>query len=68
MKCSYDGCEKEVCSESAEHTRDRMHFCQEHHDEITKLVDEWVIPKVLGWWVKANGGAKKLAGKMMEGE
>lgn len=59
-KCSFDGCEELVC-EADKESPDRMHFCQKHHDQLAQYVKENAIPKVIGFWVKANGGAKKLA-------
>ena len=58
--CSFDGCEEEVC-EADKESPDRMHFCQKHHDQLAQYVKDNAIPKIIGFWVKANGGAKKLA-------
>jgi len=58
--CSFDGCEDEVC-EADKESPDRMHFCQNHHDQLAQYVKDNAIPKIIGFWVKANGGAKKLA-------
>ncbi len=59
-KCSFDGCGELVC-EADKESPDRMHFCQKHHDQLAKYVKDNAIPKIIGFWVKANGGAKKLA-------
>jgi hypothetical protein len=59
-KCSFDGCSELVC-EADKESPDRMHFCQKHHDQLAQYVKENAIPKIIGFWVKANGGAKKLA-------
>lgn len=59
-KCSFDGCGELVC-EADKESPDRMHFCQKHHDQLAQYVKENAIPKIIGFWVKANGGAKKLA-------
>lgn len=58
--CSFDGCADEVC-EADKKSPDRMHFCQKHHDQLAQYVKDNAIHKILGFWVKANGGAKKLA-------
>ena len=58
--CSFDGCNKEVC-ETDKQLKSGMRFCQEHSDQINKLIEENKIPQLIGFWVKANGGAKKLA-------
>lgn len=60
MKCSFDRCEKEVCDEDKD-SPDRMKFCQEHHDELKKYAIDGDAKAILGFWIKANGGAKKLA-------
>jgi hypothetical protein len=58
--CSYDGCGKEVC-EADKELKQRMHFCQSHHDELAKFIEEGKVPQIVGFWIRANGGAKKLA-------
>ena len=58
--CSFDGCADEVC-EADKESPNRMHFCQTHHDQLAQYVKDNAVPKILGFWVKANGGAKKLA-------
>ena len=58
--CSFFGCAELVC-EADKESPDRMHFCQKHHDQLAQYVKENAIPKIIGFWVKANGGAKKLA-------
>jgi len=60
--CSFDGCDEVVC-EADENLDQRMHFCQEHHDQLQGYIKDGNVKKILGFWVKANGGAKKLAGK-----
>ena len=60
QKCSFDGCGELVC-EADKESPDRMHFCQKHHDQLAQYVKDNAIPKIIGFWVKANGGAKKLA-------
>lgn len=63
--CSFEGCEDEVC-EADKKSPYRMHFCQKHYDQLTPYVEENNIPKILDFWIKANGGAKKLAKKLAE--
>ena len=58
--CSFFGCAELVC-EADKESPDRMHFCQKHHDQLAQYVKDNAIPKIIGFWVKANGGAKKLA-------
>ena len=58
--CSFFGCKELIC-EADKESPDRMHFCQKHHDQLAQYVKDNAIPKIIGFWVKANGGAKKLA-------
>jgi hypothetical protein len=58
--CSFDGCDQEVCEADME-LKQRMHFCQEHHDQLAGYIEAGNVKKILGFWIKANGGAKKLA-------
>lgn len=59
-KCSFDGCDEFVC-EAEKESPNRMHFCQKHHDQLAQYVKDNAIPKIIGFWFKANGGAEKLA-------
>lgn len=58
--CSFYECKNEVC-EAGKNTTDRMRFCQQHYDEISGYIRDSRIPKIVGFWIKANGGAKKLS-------
>ena len=72
MQCTWKDCAAE-----AVHTmRDRngkpwAHLCQEHFDKHDGAVDAALkeggrdnIKRMLGAWVKASGGAKKMAESM----
>lgn len=58
--CSFFGCADLVC-EADKDLPQRMHFCQKHRDQLQGYVERHEVPKILGFWVKANGGAKRLA-------
>lgn len=58
--CSFDGCDNNVCV-ADKNLKQRMHFCQVHHDQLAEYIKAGNVKKILGFWVKANGGAKKLA-------
>lgn len=58
MKCSYYGCNQPQIEDS---TSDAMKFCQKHKDEFDKAADDGDVRKILSFWIKSNGGAKKLA-------
>lgn len=58
--CSFFGCADLVC-EADKDLPQRMHFCQNHHDQLQGYIERGEVPKIIGFWVKANGGAKRLA-------
>lgn len=58
--CSFDGCKDEVC-EADKESPDRMRFCQNHYNQLAQYVKDNAIPEILSFWIKANGGVKKLA-------
>ena len=60
--CSFYECENEVCDADKD-VVDRMKFCQQHYDEISGYIKDGRIPKIVSFWIKANGGAKKLSEK-----
>ena len=66
IMCDYFLCEDEICEEDKK-IEQGMKFCQKHHDELhSYLTAEPFNPaKVLGFWVKSNGGAKKLTKKLI---
>lgn len=45
-------------------------LCQEHHQELEYAIDKdpFDIPLMLRCWVRAGGGAKKMAGWMVRGK
>ena len=59
--CSYFGCEEKVCEHDVDYPPPSMRFCQKHSEELGAYIQNHNIPKILGFWVKANGGAKRLA-------
>jgi len=67
-KCSYFGCEKEVCERDKEFPPPSMRFCQEHSEQLESFITANPFdPKtLLSFWIKANGGAKRLSRRMME--
>jgi len=60
-KCSYFGCEQDVCEHDINYPPPSMRFCQKHSDEVNGYIKRHEIPKILSFWVKANGGAKRMA-------
>lgn len=59
MKCSYSGCSKPVRSEDLDYTQ-AMKFCETHGSEIDVILENFDVKKLMGWYVKAKGGAKRL--------
>jgi hypothetical protein len=60
ITCSFDGCSKPICKEEVA-SQDHMLFCREHYDQLMGFINANEIKKILGFWVKSNGGARKLA-------
>jgi hypothetical protein len=64
-KCNYDGCEDTVCDPSLKHNDGRMSFCETHQKQLNELMEappeKYNPGKVIGFWIKANGGADKLS-------
>ncbi len=60
IKCDFYGCNS---PQSEEPQNGRMKFCEAHLAELNahSSVD---FRKVIAWWIKANGGAKRLAETM----
>lgn len=62
--CSYFGCEEEVCEHDLNYPPPGMRFCQKHSEEINGFIERAEIPRIIGFWIRANGGAKRLAESM----
>lgn len=65
MQCTWKDCKYTAC-----HPQKRKdgavwaNLCEEHNKVLTDAVTDRNVKKLLGAWVKASGGAKKLAEKM----
>lgn len=63
MQCTWKDCKNTAC-----HPQKRKdgavwaNLCEEHNKVLTDAVTDRNVKKLLGAWVKASGGAKKLAG------
>ena len=61
--CDYHKCKQPICEEDKSykdpHTK---RYCEKHSAEITTLIEGENIGGMLGWWVRAGGGAEKMAG------
>ena len=62
LKCSYFGCQDSICKDD-ENIEQGMKFCQDHHDELESYITAKPFnpAKVVSFWIKANGGAKRMA-------
>jgi hypothetical protein len=63
--CEYDGCGHPVCDPSLKHNTGQMLFCETHQKQLNELMEapteKYSAAKVIGFWVKARGGADKLS-------
>lgn len=64
--CSYYGCDKPILESEAIHDGHSMNFCAEHDAEFTKIAqaDPFDPAALIRFWVKANGGAQRMADAM----
>ena len=69
MNCTWVGCTEEATNPQLDKTgKPWANLCKEHHAAIEAGMGEPFDPKkLLGNWVKAHGGADKLARKMTGG-
>ncbi len=63
-ECSFYGCYEYICKED-EVIEQHMKFCQKHHDELESYVtaQPFSPAKIISFWIRANGGAKRMAEK-----
>lgn len=64
QECDFDACDQPVCDAEKGITGAGFRFCQEHRDEFRRYVIGGDVRKMLGFWVRAEGGADRLAKKM----
>lgn len=67
MKCTWVGCEAEAKFPqiSSDGKTEWANLCDLHHKEIDGALDSFDAKRILSNWVKAQGGAKAAAGRMM---
>lgn len=63
MKCDYYGCEDDAMADPD--IKEGMQFCAEHDRQFTAAARDENPMKILGFWVKAQGGAKRATERMM---
>lgn len=63
-KCSYYEC-PELIADSEIGSKDAMKFCEQHKEEITKIVEAQDVKGILRFWIKAQGGAKLAAKRIV---
>jgi hypothetical protein len=66
-KCSYFGCEFFI-ADSEINSKDAMKFCETHLEEVNKLMYCLDPKKILAFWVRAQGGAKRAADRLLHGD
>lgn len=59
-KCEFSGCDKSATGKRWGKDGTGKTFC-ENHDEECKKAWETSAAAIMSFWIKANGGAKKLA-------
>lgn len=67
MLCDFYSCSKPVREKDLTLVED-LKFCEDHGSQIEEIIsrledDDDAIKELLGFWVKAHGGAKRLANK-----
>jgi hypothetical protein len=62
-KCSYYQCTEPITKEEID-SEDKMLFCKQHYEELKAKIEKGDYKGIIGFWVRANGGAKRLAESM----
>lgn len=66
MQCTWESCEAEATT--PQYSVDKSvwaNLCPAHAIEIDTMFDDFNAAKCLRLWIKAHGGPKKLASKMV---
>jgi hypothetical protein len=65
MNCTWVDCNKEAAhSELGKDGKEWCNLCDEHHQTLETSYKELDTRKILSYWVKAQGGARKITDKM----
>jgi hypothetical protein len=66
MKCTWVGCaERTTIPQRANDGSIWATLCSAHHEQVERHIREGNAKGILSDWVKAQGGAKKAAARMM---
>ena len=66
MKCTWENCDKEAVKEQyANDGSVWADLCVEHAFMMEEAIEELDAKKMLSYWIRALGGAKKAAKTMM---
>jgi hypothetical protein len=60
--CDYFGCDEPICDADKEYNPPSLMFCVNHSNEVDMYIEDHNIPELLAFWVRAGGGAKRMAG------
>lgn len=66
MKCDYYGCPNDAQADPD--IKEGMQFCAEHDAQFTAAAHDENPMRILGFWVKAQGGAERATKRMMGDE
>ena len=70
-QCTWKSKEKPRCEAEATHEQVAndgsiwANLCDEHHSLMDSVIGGKDVPKMLGYWVCAQGGPKAAAGRMV---
>ncbi len=67
IKCTWKNCKNDaIYSQVAKDGEVWANLCEEHHNLLEECISDIENPKkLLGAWIKAQGGAKRAAGRMV---
>lgn len=65
MKCTWKDCKDEATKQQLDKNGEEWaNLCQDHHEILEDHLESLEPKRILGAWVKASGGADKMAKKI----
>ena len=66
MKCTWVDCKNEASvPQIAKDGKEWANLCEMHDREINQSIENYDIRRILSGWVKAQGGGKKAAARLI---